>query len=177
LRRLVVICLVAVSVAGCGSGGGAAPPPVRLTVANPDLALVRDSSVEIRGTVRPAGAVVTVRGERATVAAGRFTARVDIDPGVNVIDVLAYAGRARPALTAVRVRRITTVKVPDVTGLKTDEARSQLEGLGLKVDVQKDDGFFDSLVGGDRVVCSTDPEAGSRADVGEQVTVVVSRSC
>jgi hypothetical protein len=166
--------------AGCGGGGRAAAPatPVRLTVSAPgDLAAVRDGSVEVRGSVRPAGAAVSVAGQRAQVSGGTFTARVGLDAGVNVIDVLASAGDARPALTAIRVRRITTVPVPDVTSLSSDEARTQLQGVGLKVDTQRTGGFFDPLLGGKLGVCRTEPPAGAQVDVGTTVTVDVAHRC
>ncbi|HEU4973558.1 MAG TPA: PASTA domain-containing protein [Baekduia sp.] len=174
------LCALAL-LAGCGGGDGSSRPatPVRLTVASPgDLASVRSGSVEVRGTVRPASATVTVAGSSADVSGGSFRASVDLEPGVNVIDVLASAGDDRPALTAVRVRRLITVAVPDVTGLSPDDAKAALKHAGLGADVQKEGGgLLDELFGGDPAVCATDPEGGSEADAGSTVTVFVSRRC
>ncbi|QEC46205.1 PASTA domain-containing protein [Baekduia soli] len=170
----------ALLITGCGSGGtAAAPDPVRLQITAPaDLGVVRSASVRVQGIVRPAGAEVTVAGRRATVSGARFSAGVDLAAGINVIDVLASAGSARPALAAVRVRRIVDVRVPDLAGLSPDDAAAQLKGLGLKADTQTSGGgLLDDLFGGDPVVCSTDPPAGRRVDPGTTVTVTVSKSC
>lgn len=163
-------------------GGGDAPQaatPVRLAVTAPaDLRAVRDATVEVRGTVRPSKATVTVGGRRAAVSGGTWSADVALEPGVNVIDVLASAGRGRPALTAVRVRRLIAVEVPDLVGSPADDARRQLEDLGLKADVsQAGGGFFDDLLGGKPRVCETTPEAGTRVDPGSTVEVLTAKRC
>ena len=178
-RRVPLAAVAACALAGGCGGDGPAPSPVRLDIAAPsDQAVVRAASVELRGTVRPATAVVTVRGERATVSGeGAFRATVRLAPGTNVIDVLASAGRAQPALTAIRVRRDISVPVPDLVGLSVDDARKQLQGLGLKADVQRDDSIFDRLLPGAPQVCATEPQAGARADRGETVRLVAARSC
>lgn len=174
------LCALAL-VAGCGGGGGGSSSarPVRLSVAAPgDLASVRSDTVQVRGTVHPASATVTVAGHAASVSGGSFTEQVSLEPGVNVIDVLASAGDDRPALTAVRVRRLVTVAVPDVTGLSPSDAQSALGHVGLKADVQRQgSGFFDQLFGGALAVCTTDPQPGAQADIGATVTVVASRHC
>lgn len=174
------LCALALVAPGCGGGnaGDATGPPVRLAIASPsDLAAVRTSTVEVRGTVRPSSATVTVAGERASVSGGSFSATVDLQAGVNVIDVLAAAGEGRPALTAVRVRRLTTVAVPDVTGLPEDAAREALEQAGFSVDVQRGGGLFDDLLGGERGVCDSDPAPGAEADAGATVTITVAHRC
>src|SRR4051794_28727667 len=176
LRPLALLLALPVF-AGCGAADpAAAPAPVRLQVEAP--ASVRDATVEVHGTVRPAGATVLVRGRQAPVNGRTWSAQVDLDPGVNVIDVIATAHQGRPALTAFRVRRVTTVQVPDVTGQTAGDARTQLEDAGLKVDTRrKSDGFFDELLGGDRHVCETDPAAGDEVDLGTTVEVTVARNC
>src|SRR4051812_42409013 len=98
--RLAPLCTATLSAAvitACGGDARPAPPPVRLVVSAPrDLDTVHDDHVEVQGSVRPAGAAVTVEGRRATVAGGSFHATVALEEGTNVVDVLASAGRARP---------------------------------------------------------------------------------
>jgi beta-lactam-binding protein with PASTA domain len=103
---------------------------------------------------------------------------VDLEPGVNVIDVLASAGPARPALTAVRVRRLIQVAVPDVAGLSVADATKQLEDRGLKADVQTaGGGFFDDLLGAKPKVCQTTPSAGEQVDPGASILVTAAPRC
>jgi hypothetical protein len=170
--------LAAGLLAACGGGSTPAPPPVRLTVTTPgDQAVVRDARVELAGAVRPSTARVTVAGRRATVTGGTFRASVALAPGTNVIDVLASAGRARPALVALRVRREVSVRVPDLAGVTADEARARLGDLGLDAEIRDDGGILDRLLPGDPRVCATDPPAGERLDLGEPVRVLVARRC
>jgi len=179
--RLASVCsavLVAGLVAACGGGSDPVPPPVRLTVTSPaDQAVVRDARVDLAGTVRPSGTRVTVAGRKATVTGGTFRASVALSPGTNVIDVLASAGRARPALVALRVRREVSVRVPDLTGVSVDEARARLGDLGLDAKVEDGGGLLDRLLPGDPRVCATDPAAGERVDLGESVRVLAARRC
>jgi hypothetical protein len=164
----------------CGGDKPAKPvAPVRLLVTAPeDLGTVRTANVEIRGTVTPSTAAVTVRGERASVSDGAWSAQISVEPGVNVVDVLASAGRARPALTAVRVRRVVDVTVPDLVGLSADDAKSALSEAHLTGDLQTaGGGFFDELLGGSPEVCETDPSAGTHVDPGSTVVVQLARRC
>jgi hypothetical protein len=172
-------CALLLSACG-GSGAGTPPPaPVRLAVTAPgDLRTVRAATVQVQGTVRPASATVTVGGRPAAVAGGTFRATVGLTAGINVIDVLASDGAARPAATAVRVRRVVAVAVPVLTGQKPDDARRQLEALGLKADTQQSGGgFFDQLLGNSPKVCATDPPAGTQVDAGATVHVTVAPGC
>ena len=172
-------CVLLVS--ACGGGDPPAKPAgaVHLAIASPtDMDAIRDATVEIRGTVRPRTATVTVRGRKAAVSGGSWNAQVSLEPGVNVVDVLASAGRAHPALTAVRVRRLVDVRVPDVTGLSADDAQQELEDAHLTAKLQTDDGgFFDDLLGGDPKVCQTSPDAGAEVDPGSTVVVQLARRC
>jgi hypothetical protein len=165
--------------AACGGGdAGPPPPPVQLTVSTPDdQAVVTQERVQLAGTVRPSSAQVTVAGRRATVSEGGFRASVALAPGTNVIDVLASAGRARPALVAIRVRREITVRVPDLTGVTVDEARARLGALDLDADVQDGGGLLDRLLPGDPKVCATEPAAGERVEPGDTVRVLAARRC
>ncbi|HMJ33537.1 MAG TPA: PASTA domain-containing protein [Baekduia sp.] len=172
-------CALLLGACGGGDRPAATPAAVRVAVTEPgDLGAVRDASVRVRGTVRPATATVTVRGARASVSGGAWTADVDLEPGVNLVDVLASAGRAKPALTVVRVRRLIEVQVPDLVGDTVDEARGQLGDRGLKGEFQQSGGgFFDELLGGKPKVCATDPAAGAQVDPGATVQVTVARRC
>jgi hypothetical protein len=164
----------------CGGDKPAEPAgTVRLQVTAPqDLGTVRTASVEVRGTVTPSSATVTVRGERARVSGGSWSAQISVEPGVNVVDVLAGAGRARPALTAVRVRRVVDVEVPDLVGLSADDAQSALEDANLKGDLQTaGGGFLDELLGRSPEVCATEPSAGTHVDPGSTVVVELARRC
>jgi hypothetical protein len=170
----------ALLLSACGGDKPAKPVgTVRLQVTAPqDLGTVRTASVEVRGTVTPSSARVTVRGERAQVSGGAWSAQINIEPGVNVVDVLASAGRARPALTAVRVRRVVDVVVPDLVGLSADDAKTALQDANLKGDLQTTNGgFFDELLGGSPEVCATEPSAGAHVDPGSTVVVQLARRC
>ena len=182
--RLSLLAGAACALLLCSCGGGSdatatAVAPVRLQIAAPgDQSTVRDASVELRGTVTPSSARVTVRGKRAAVSGGAWSASVDLEPGVNVVDVFASAGRARPALTAVRVRRVVDVEVPDVVGFSADDARQELEDANLKPELQTEDGgFFDELLGGSPEVCQTSPSAGTHVDPESTVVVQLARRC
>jgi PASTA domain-containing protein/glucodextranase-like protein len=175
-RAALLLGLVAL--AGCGGSSSAGRDTVRLDVASPaDEATVRADAVEVRGSVRPATATVLVAGRRAAIAAGTFSAKIALDPGVNVIDVLASAGDARPALSAVRVRRLVVVRIPDVAGLSPDDATSRLTDLGLEVERHDAGGLLDEIFGGKPAVCRTDPDAGTEVDPGSTVRIDVARRC
>ena len=181
--RLVPLCTATLSAAAvitaCGGDGGPPPSPVRLTITAPsDLEVVHEGRVDIEGTVRPTTATVTVEGRPAALGdGGTFRASVSLQAGTNVVDVLASAGRARPALAAIRVRRQVTVRVPDIVGGSVDDARTQLDAVGLKADVQRDDSIFDRILPGAPNVCSADPDAGSQVDPGTTIHLVASKQC
>ena len=183
-RPFVALACLAAAVAGCGGGGEPRtkvppPPPVKLDVTSPDdMATVRNASVEVRGTVTPAGAVVRVLGQPAIVSGGgTFSARVPLDPGNNVIDVMATAGGRGPALTAFRVTREMPVEVPDLGGLDVAAVQSKLGAAGLGVQVERGGGLLEQLLPGDPAVCEQDPEAGAKVRRGTTVHVVVAKSC
>jgi PASTA domain/Glucodextranase, domain B len=170
----------ALLLSACGGGDhSTAVAPVRLAVSAPqDLATVRTDTVEIRGTVHPATSTVLVGGRRASVSGASWSAEVDLEPGVNLVDVLASAGAAKPALSAVRVRRLVEVEVPDIVDDAVDDARQALEDAGLKGNFEDTGGgFFDELLGGSPKVCETDPAAGESVDPGATVQVTVARRC
>lgn len=174
----LAVSLGAVLVGACGGDDAGTGTRVQLTVSSPqDQAVVRDREVDVEGTVRPSTAEVMVDGSRATVSEGAFRATVRLAAGTNVVDVMASAEGARPALTAIRVRRMVAVRIPDLIGAPVDEARRRLTDVGLEVEVEERGGLFDRLLPGDPKVCETDPEAGEERDPGTTVTVSVSRRC
>jgi hypothetical protein len=177
MRSLVAPAAVcALLVAGCGDSKPG--PPVKLSVDSPaDLALTHESSVQVSGTVSPPGTSVTVEGRGVPARTGRFSTTVDLDPGTNVVDVLAGRRGSVPAMVAVRVRREVEVRVPDLEGATPSDAEDALAGLGLQADVKKSSGIIELLLPEDARVCDTDPPAGSRVPPGTTVTVFVAKLC
>jgi hypothetical protein len=187
MRRhvLVLACLCAAAATGCG-GSGNEPKPARrpaptvdLRIARPaDMTTVRSETVEVKGSVTPAGAAVLVVGQKAPVSAGgSFTATVPLEPGANVIDVMATASGRTPALTAFRVTREMPVTVPDLGGKTEEEVDKALADIGLEPQVEKGGGLIENLLPGDPAVCEQDPSAGTQVRRGTTVHVVVSKSC
>jgi hypothetical protein len=180
MHRTGLLVLLALAATGCGDQQAPEPPrpPVHLTLSGPsDTASVHGDSIEVSGTVSPVSATVRVRGRRVPVSGGSFTAKVGLEAGTNVIDILASAPETRPAMTAVRVRRLVTVRVPDVVGDDPTDARDRLETLGLTTTVEQTGGIFDTLLPGDPLVCETDPVAGREVDAGTQVRLMVAKGC
>jgi Glucodextranase, domain B/PASTA domain len=186
MRRpiLVLACLAAAAATGCGGGEGERraqrpAPPVSLKITSPtDMATVRTETVEVTGTVEPAGAAVLVLGQKAPVSGGgTFTATVPLEPGANVIDVMATAGGHAPALTAFRVTREVPVTVPDLSGKKVPEVEKTLHDAGLKPEVEEGGGLLERLLPGDPAVCEQDPGPGAQVRHGTRVHVIVSKSC
>jgi PASTA domain/Glucodextranase, domain B len=184
LTLLAAPCLAAALIAaGCGDGDdesrAARLPIVQMAVSAPsDLAVVREAHVTVKGTVAPARAEVRVLGTPAEVMGGRFTATVPLEPGANVIDVIAEASGREPAMTAVRVTREVTVTVPELVGASEGEARERLEEVGLKIDVlEEPGGFLDELLPGGASVCHQEPRPGQQVRRGTTVSVVISKGC
>ena len=180
MRRALPVMLLPclLGLAACGGSDQPKPQrPVVLQMTGPgDGVIVRSSGVELRGRVTP-GALVTVEGEPVAVSAGSFAARVPLDAGGNVIDVMASVHGMSPAMTAVRVVRELTVRVPDISGDSPGDAKDRLAAAGLRVSVHEAGGLIDELLPVDRVVCGTDPGAGSIVDSGSTISVTVSKVC
>jgi len=179
----VLACAAAAAVSGCGGGddGDRAqqpPPPVQVDIATPaDMATVQEESIEVSGTVEPAGASVRVLGRRAEVSSGSFSIEIPLEPGANVIDVIATARGRSPALSAFRVTREMPVKVPDLDGLVVEEVQQQLEPLGLEAEIDERGGLLEDLLPGEPSVCGQDPEPGTEVRRGTSVRVEVGKSC
>ena len=177
--------LIAVGFAGAllsGCGDDAPPPkpqkPVQLSVSAPvDTAVVQGATMQVRGTVSPAGARVRVQGHAARVSGGEFTSKVRLAQGANVIDVAATAGGRAAALTAFRVTRVERVTVPDFTGLALDDAQQAAEKLDLKLESERGGGFLDPLVPRGIHVCDQSPAPGKQVRRGSTVKLLVARSC
>src|SRR5437764_12282578 len=105
----LAVCAGMVAVAGCGGASPRPGPPVRLAVNAP--ATVHTGSATITGTVSPSVATVLVLGHQVHVRRGGFSAEVALEPGTNIIDVLAGAPRSRDAMSAVRVVRLVYITV------------------------------------------------------------------
>jgi hypothetical protein len=173
---VALLLLGAAFAAACGQDED--PRPVTLSVSAPaDSAVVRDDEVDVRGRVRPADASVLVRGREASVAGGKFHARVPLEEGANVIDVAASAGGRATAWRAVRVARQVVVEMPDVVGDSRDDAVERLEDLGLRPQVEETDGLLDRFLPAGWGVCETSPEAGTEVLKGARVRLTVSKTC
>jgi hypothetical protein len=171
-----------VVVSGCGGEdepqAAKAPAPVRLAITTPaDTSTVQGESVEIRGTVAPEGAAVRVMGKDAIVSGGAFSAEVALEPGANVIDVMATARNRSAAMTAVRVGREMPVEVPDLDGLTIEEAQDRIADAGLELEVQQGGGLLEDIIPGEPGVCEQQPEAGTEVRRGATVRAVVAKSC
>jgi Glucodextranase, domain B/PASTA domain len=183
MRRsfLLLACLCAAAT-GCGGGdeerAQRAPLAVELDVDSPaDNAVVRSDTVEVRGTVEPGGAAVMVLGRHADTVGGTFSSVVELQPGANVIDVIATARGRGPAMTAVRVTRELPVEVPDIGGLEVAEAESRLEESGLVLAPTIGGGLLDELLPGEPGACDQEPTAGTEVRRGTTVKAEFRKSC
>src|ERR1700722_4711560 len=108
---LTAVAATALTVFLSACGSTAPPPPaaapVKLSVTSPaDLARVYASNTTISGTVSPRTAQVLVVGRPVKPDAdGGFSTAVALAPGTNLIDVIASARHARPAMTSLRITR------------------------------------------------------------------------
>ena len=139
--------------------------------------MVQDGSVEVRGVVHPRGARVLVLGRPARVARGEFSAVVPLRVGSNLIDVGASARGATPAWNALRVTREVLVKLPDLIGATEGDAVARLDALGLSAEVEEHGDLLDELLGGDWIVCASDPPAGSHVRRGATILLAVAKGC
>jgi PASTA domain len=144
---------------GGGGGGGPLPPP-------PSQAIVPAV------TSRPyeeAQALLQSRGFRVS--------RKDVVSDESVGTVVAQspaAGTSRPKGSSITlsVSSGPPVDVPDVTGLRSADARQKLEGSGFKV-TERDKATSDPA--DDGVVLEQSPAGGEKAGRGTTVTIIVGR--
>jgi hypothetical protein len=179
---LIATCLVPLVMVGCGGDddprASRTLPSVELVVESPvDMDVVREEQVTVQGTVVPARADVQVLGRAAEVTGGRFTITVPLEPGANVIDVIASARGREPAMTAFRVTREVPVEVPDLHGLDADQVESALGDVGLRANIEEENDLLDDILGGEPQVCTQDPEPGTQVRRGTTVHVIVSKGC
>lgn len=176
-----ITLVIAIFASGCSSDPEPPPPPperVRVNITAPaDNAVVREDGVRLTGRVTPSTAQVRVLGKDVAVQDGAFETTVPLDVGANVVDVLASAGRRRPAMAAIRITRQVPVTVPDILGVSADEARDRLAELGLKPRIEQGGSILDDLLPIDAVVCSTAPRTGTEVEGGTEIEVVVSKLC
>jgi Glucodextranase, domain B/PASTA domain len=176
-RALFLLCIVPV-LAGCGQGSHPPQPPVRLTIDSPaDGAHLVQEAVDVSGSVSSRAARVLVRGRRVPVTGRTFSTRVRLAPGANVLDVLASAPDARPAMSAVRVYRQVTIAVPDLAGERPSEAAAKLASQGLGSKIVNSGGPLEFLVPAERKVCKTDPPAGRQVPPGTAIRVLTAKLC
>ena len=180
MPRPLILLLAAAALASCG--GDDRPPPdpsaVRLTITAPrDSAIVREASTALEGRVSPARASVQVAGKDTPVTDGEFTAEVELEEGVNVIDVAASMPGRSSAFAAVRITHDPRVAVPDLVGVPDEEAAGRLSELGLDPRRENVGSLFDEFRSGERRVCESDPPAGTLVDPGAEVVLLVAKSC
>jgi beta-lactam-binding protein with PASTA domain len=75
------------------------------------------------------------------------------------------------------VTREVLVTVPDLVGATEDDAVARLDALGLSVDVEEEGDLLDELLGGDWIVCESDPPAGSDVQRGADILLTVAKAC
>jgi hypothetical protein len=174
---LAVATVLAVALASCGAASHP-EPQIHLQLSAPaDGAVVTSSSVMVSGSVTPVSARVLVLGRAVQVAHGGFSARVQLQPGPNLLDVLAGAERAKAVMTALRVYRQILVTIPNVSNDSPENAAKALAALGLHVSVKDTDPFYAFLIPVGQSVCGTSPPTGSRVLPGATVTLSVSKTC
>lgn len=90
-----------------GNGNGSAANAIKLNITGPkDESVVRDSPVVVTGSTEP-GADVMINGLSIAVEDGHFSAMVELEPGPNMIDVLARSSAGKQAS-----KYLTIVYVP-----------------------------------------------------------------
>ena len=152
---------------------------MKLSLNSPaDGARLEASVATISGVVSPRSARVLVTGKGVSPGAdGSFSATVSLVPGTNLVDVIASAPHARPAMTAIRVVRYVLVRVPDVSGESPSDAAAAIRGAGLKPQLDGDSNPFAFLLPFSERVCSQSPSGGEQVNPNSTVTIRLGKLC
>ncbi len=179
LGALAVLVGVALLLAGCGQAASPRAAPVKLTLNGPaDNSRVETGTATISGVVAPHGASVLVLGRRvAPETDGSFSATVALSPGTNLVDVIASAPHARPAMLSLRVIRYVLITVPDVTGKSPNAAANAIRAQGLGARVHGDGDPLAFLLPVPEQVCSQSPAGGHQVEPGTTVTLYLGKLC
>lgn len=175
----VVVLGAAIPLTACGRSAPRPPAPVHLSALTPaDGSRLATDRATIAGSVTPHRARVLVMGRRATTdARGHFSVTVQLQTGTNLIDVIAGAAHARPAMTAIRVVRYLLVSVPSVEGQDPRTASAAITSARLTAKVDQESEPFLFLVPLSERVCTQSPSAGARVAPGTTVTLTVGKIC
>jgi hypothetical protein len=179
VARITGTALLALLVVGCGNRTLPAAAPVKLTVESPtDGARQVADSATITGVVAPHHARVLVLGHSVSAdRSGHFTASVPLVPGTNLIDVIASAPRAQPAMLSLRVTRYVLINVPDVTGRSPNDAVARIRAAGLTPVLHADSNPLSFLLPFSTQVCNQSPSGGSRVEPDTRVTLNAGKVC
>jgi hypothetical protein len=165
----------------CGSTAPRPPAaaPVQLRVSSPaDQARIDTSATTISGTVSPRTARVLVVGRPVKPDAdGAFSTEVALTPGTNLIDVIASARHARPAMTSLRITRYVLISVPDVTGQSPKDAAAAIHNAGLTPQLHSSGNPFGFLIPLRDQVCGQSPAGNSHVAPGSTVILDIGKVC
>jgi hypothetical protein len=164
----------------CGSAARApAAAPVKLRLSSPaDQARIDASTATIYGTVSPRTAQVLVVGRPVKPDAdGGFSTKVALNPGTNLIDVIASARHARPAMTSLRITRYVLISVPDVTGESPKDAAEAIHNAGLTPQIHSSGDPFGFLIPLRDQVCGQSPAGNAHVAPGSTVVLDIGKVC
>ena len=110
-------------------------------------------------------------------ADGSFSTPVSLAPGTNLIDVIASAPHAQPAMEALRVIRYILVTVPDVTGKSPGDAAAAIRVAGLQPQLHGDSNPLAFLIPLSEQVCSQSPSGGTVVNPNSTVAIRLGKLC
>ncbi len=175
----MAIAALALLLAGCGQTTAPRAAPVKLTVDQPsDNSRIESAMARISGVVTPHAARVLVLGQSVPASAnGSFATSVALNPGTNLVDVIASAPNARPAMVSLRVIRYVLIAVPDVTGKSPSAAAAAIRAAGLKPELGGDSDPLAFLIPLPEQVCSQSPAAGAHVEPDTAVALHPGKLC